>query len=817
MNDLLTTLRTHLPSAHRAVDAAVLLVCLVLGVLGLHAAFGGNGRYLAAGIGGAVLGLALAYCIVRYRLGFLPAAGIGIGAYLLLGTVLATPAEAMAGVVPTLESLRILLAGVVLAWKDVLTVAPPVGIRAGMLVVPFLSAYLTALVAGLLAWRLRSPFWSTIPVTAMFIIGIAFGTREVPLPLVRGLVLVMALVCWLAWRHQVDRAVGPEMQSLHDGGATPLARTGLLRRVGMGAVVLLAAGGLTAVAAPMLQAGEQRQVLRDAVVPPIDLYDYPSPLMRFRTYVKDQAEEPLLSVSGLPEGQRIRLAALDTYDGMVFNVDPRSGGNFTPVGDLSNINATAADDPLRSQGTLDVTIEGYDGVWVPGGGKLLGLDVAGEGAENLAGSLFYNDDAETALSTTGLHRGDHYTAQVEFPVQVDRKKLEAQGLSEITMPKLSNVPQVVSGQAADMAGDGRTAVERAAAMEGILHETGYFSNGKENEVPSLSGHGAARIAALLDADSMIGDDEQYAAAMALMARDQGMPARVVMGFYPEKYNPSGTVQLTGADVHAWVEIAFENVGWVAFNPTPDKDKEPTPPQQEPQSVPQPQVLQPPPPPQDDADLPPETAPDPQDADEKEDGFWAFWGPILATVGIVAIPVAVLLLPLLLVALLKLRRRKRRRLRGRPGDRVSGGWNEVIALATDLGSRPEPKGTRRENAVALGGDFPQTAGTGVQLARRADAAVFGHAEPTEAQVADYWNQVDEHLAGMASSVGFWGRLRGKYSPRSLVLDATARITARRARGGEHPRAARGSGRVGGRGAGRRARGAVRTVETTEEKE
>lgn len=803
MNDLLARLRPHLPTARRSVDAAVLLVCLVLGVLGLHAAFGGNARYLAAGLGGALLGLTLAYCIVRYRLGFLPAAGIGIGVYLLAGTVLATPAEAFSGFLPTLESLRTLLAGVVLSWKDVLTVAPPVGIRAGMLVVPFLSAYATALVAGLLAWRLRSPFWSTIPVVVMFIVGIVFGTREVPLPLLRGLVLVMALVCWLAWRRQVDRAVGPEMQSLHDGslhdgGTSSLARAGLLRRVGMGAIVLLVAGGLTAIAAPALQVGEQRQVLRDAVVPPIDLYDYPSPLMRFRTYVKDQTEEPLLSVSGLPEGQRIRLAALDTYDGLVYNVDPRSGGNFTPVGDASNVNASAAEDPRRSRGTLGITIEGYDGVWVPGGGKLLGLDVTGDGNGELSRSLFYNDDAETALSTTGLRRGDSYTANVEFPVQVDRKKLQAFGLSDLTMPRLANVPQVVSGKAAEMAGDGDTGVERAAAMEGILHETGYFSNGKENEVPSLSGHGAARIAALLDADAMIGDDEQYAVAMALMARDQGMPARVVMGFYPEKYNPAGTVQLTGADVHAWVEIAFENVGWVAFTPTPDKDKEPTPPQQEPQSVPQPQVLQPPPPPQDDARLPPETAPDPQDADETDDGFWAFWGPILAVAGYIAIPVAILLLPLLLIALLKLRRRARRRQRGRAGDRVSGGWDEVIALATDLGSRPEPKGTRRENAKALAGDFPDTAGTSVLLAHRADSAVFGHQEPSEAQVTDYWHHVDEHLAGMSSSVGFWGRLRGKYSPRSLVLDARSRIAARRTPGGER-------------------RAAVRRVETIEEKE
>ncbi|MDN5824955.1 MAG: transglutaminase-like domain-containing protein, partial [Micrococcaceae bacterium] len=588
--------RAHLPSAHRAIDAVVLLVCLGLGVLGLHAAFGGDVHYLLAGIGGVVLGLVLAHVIVRYRWGFLSAAGVGIAVYLIAGTPLATPTEATSGFLPNFESLRTLLAGVVLSWKDVLTVAPPVGLRAGMLVVPFLSAYVTALLAGLLAWRFRSPFWATIPVAVMFIVGIIFGTRDVPLPLLRGLVLVMALVCWLAWRRQVDRAAGLDQPAGHDGGSGSTIRPGL-RRIGSGAVVLMVAGGLTAIASPALDGGPSRQVLRDAVVPPVDLYDYPSPLMSFRNYAKDNADEPLLSVTGLPEGQRVRLAALDSYDGMVFDVDPRSGGNFTPVGDVGQVNSSAAEDPLRSRGSLDITIEGYHGVWLPAGGKLLGLDVAGERSEELARSLFYNDDAETALSTTGLRTGDSYTAAVEYPVQIDRKKLQDYGLSDVTMPKLANVPQVVSGKAAEMAGDEKTGVERAAAMEGILHETGYFSNGKENEVPSLSGHGAARIASLLDADSMIGDDEQYAAAMALMARDQGMPARVVMGFYPEKYDPAGTVQIKGEDVHAWVEIEFENVGWVAFTPTPAQDNEPPPPPPEhPNGSPPPGGHTPPPPP-----------------------------------------------------------------------------------------------------------------------------------------------------------------------------------------------------------------------------
>ena len=46
------------------------------------------------------------------------------------------------------------------------------------------------------------------------------------------------------------------------------------------------------------------------------------------------------------------------------------------------------------------------------------------------------------------------------------------------------------------------------------------------------------------------DDEQYAVAMALMARKLNIPARVVMGFYPdwdEVEDPSAPIALTGED------------------------------------------------------------------------------------------------------------------------------------------------------------------------------------------------------------------------------------------------------------------------------
>ncbi|QHK20156.1 hypothetical protein GU243_10895 [Pseudarthrobacter psychrotolerans] len=281
-----------------------------------------------------------------------------------------------------------------------------------------------------------------------------------------------------------------------------------------------------------------------------------------------------------------------------------------------------------------------------------------------------------------------------------------------------------------------------------------------------------RIASLLNSKQMVGDDEQYAVAMALMARELGIPARVVMGFYPDPKKPqgSGAVELTGDDVHAWVEVAFAGAGWVPFNPTPSEDNVPIPPDPQPKSKPEPQVLQPPPPPQAPAELPPDSAPDAQDAEQNQPGLWGVLGPILLAIGIGLIPVAVLVLPLVLIAWLKLRRRNIRAGTGSPTDRISGGWSEVMSAAADLGT-PVPAGaTLRENAANLAEAFPASGTTMVLLAHRADEAVFAAGQPSDDQIRAFWADVDTSVQEMTRSVGFWRRQRARFSLRSLASPA-----------------------------------------------
>ncbi len=768
------------PLWHSALDAGALVLLLGLGMLGFSQSFGGDPHYLLAGFGGIVTGLAIAAANAHYRLGLLITVAVAFGAYMILGTPLAVPDAAIAGMLPSLDSLRTLLLGVVFAWKDMLTVGVPVGTAGGMLIVPFLSALICALTGGLFAWRLKSPYWPLLPVMALFVTGILFSTSAAFLNVERGVGVAIGAIVWATFRRDVLRRNDTRRVSANRPGAdAQVARRGRLRRLGMAATVIAAAVGITAVASPLVTATDDRKVLRNSIVPPFDPRDYITPLASFREFVKDKKDDTLFTVKGLPKDGRVRLAALDSFNGLNYNMDPNGSGSFNKVGDARALN-TGTGEAAGTAGTdytLDITVGDYQGYFVPGGRRTTGISFAN--GSQAASGLYFNAGTDTAVTTKGLSQGDNYSVRVSDPGKLEHGQLTQYDFAKLTLPAPQEVPPVVGSQANELSADAPTAIDRVRQIEAHFQKSGAFSNGlvADGQLPSLPGHSAARIRSLLTAKQMLGDDEQYAVAMSLMLRHLGIPSRVVMGFYPDPKSPengAADVPIKGKDVHAWVEVAFDRVGWVAFDPTPPKDNVPIPPDPQTKSKPKPQVLQPPPPPQEPADLPPDSTPDALDADEKKNNPWLFWGALLAAVGTALLPLVILALPLALILLLKLRRRKSRLSTGHPAQRVGGGWSEVVSLATDMGAAINSKSTRRESAEVIAEAFPVNGSTTTMLAGRADAAIFGAGQPSEEEVQKYWEIVDGSLKDITSNVGFWKRQQARFSPRSLLAEGRTAI-------------------------------------------
>jgi hypothetical protein len=62
-----------------------------------------------------------------------------------------------------------------------------------------------------------------------------------------------------------------------------------------------------------------------------------------------------------------------------------------------------------------------------------------------------------------------------------------------------------------------------------------------------------------------GTEEQFVTAFVLMARERGIPARVVVGFSASQKKSRDTV--VGERAHAWAEVGLAGLGWVVVDPT----------------------------------------------------------------------------------------------------------------------------------------------------------------------------------------------------------------------------------------------------------
>lgn len=765
-------------------DLAVLSVLALLGIAGYETSFG-DLNFMLAAFAGIVVGTLAAVAGAAWRLGVLTTVVLGLAAYFLLGTPFTMSDAALFGVLPSLESLAGLAVGAVFGWADILTIGTPVEAPYYVAAVPYFAAWLVSLVGAMLVLRWlsvkRSPLRSAVVLIGpvlLYLSGILLGTDEAFFAGVRGVVFAAIALVWLAWRR------GATVEASVDGAARLRRRklTGSAVIVA-GAVALGAIGGLAV--APV---SPDRFVLREQVVPPFDPLEFPSPLAGFRTYTKDLAEEPLFSVSGLEPGDVIRLATMDAYTGRLWTVaGPEDAGD----GGYAIVGPTLPEPPLAGLGSarsIEVTNTSYEDVWLPTVGYGSSLELLDEGTGTRAGDLRYNAAAGTAVLTSGVGADARYRLESRIQREPDLEDLVDVPVARAPMPAVANVPDVVAAKAEEYAGEAATPIEQLRAIERALKTGGFLSHGLASDsVPSRAGHGADRLIELFTRSQMVGDEEQYAAAMALMARHLGYPARVVMGFAPEVSEDADEVEVVGGDVTAWVEVPFEDVGWIAFRPTPDQVDVPQEQTPKPKSEPQPQVRQPPRAEHVEDELLTTVEIDDTDDDDRDRPFQVpAW--VWVTLAAVGIPAAIVFLPMLFVALVKQRRRRRRRT-GAADRQAAGAWDELVDRFAELGFEPPMQGTRLQSARALerqqseqglvmaGAMTPAPATSArssaapiqpvrlTTLAATIDRDVFGGADVSDRVVDDRWKTADAATAAVATAAGRLRRFVSRYRVRS----------------------------------------------------
>lgn len=441
------------------------------------------------------------------------------------------------------DQLRALLEG---ADNQIASLKPPVAVTREMLLLLLTSLGSAAIVVDLLVAGIQMPAIAGLVLLCVI---------TVPASLVAGL---------LAWWSFLLAAIALLMLLASNRGrragkaGLPAPASGLPSPVFITAVALSIAMALVVGSAVTAVGTEGRRLPGAGGSTGVAL----NPFTQLRGELGDRTSTPLFSVAGMTKPTYLRAITLDQF------VNNRGW-------EVTELPPGPAPGPRMAEQQVvgavqNVTVRGerYSDRWLPSPGvptSVRGVETPLQG---------YTYDAETGVLQTAEPRPlPTYTVQAVVPSGT-ADQLRALGTASSSQAgvdprwrQINGVDPQVSQLARNIAGSATTAFDATVALNA------YFTTPSNGFVYDLNaGTGSAGMVgndALLDFLTVTkrGFCEQYASALAVLLRELGIAARVVLGYTPG----TGSANLrtvTTDDAHAWVEVFFTGFGWVTFDPTP---------------------------------------------------------------------------------------------------------------------------------------------------------------------------------------------------------------------------------------------------------
>ncbi|MCW2912369.1 MAG: transglutaminase domain protein [Actinomycetia bacterium] len=538
-------------------------VATLLSSIGLYPLFIGWG-WIWPGFGAIVVVSAAGTLTRRFRLPAIFNLAGGLAALNLYLTVVYTAHQAFLWFVPTPASLARLGALMGVGWAAANKYTAPVPLDDGVALLATLGIGLVAATVDFLAVRLRRAAPAGLPLLAMYSVPAAVREASVSwIAFLLGAAGFMALLLADAreqvsgWGRHVLTARWSDETPSERPDSSAMAGTG--RRVGLAAVAI-------AVLLPMAVPG----------IHPKGLFGLggsngrgsgtvrkPDPMVSLRRELQRPDDAVVLTYRTDDPGQPdyLRLWALDLFDSgqwtySSFNGTPKDrvkGRDLPPAPGLTN--AT----PVRTVNT-EVKIDQHakDFEFLPLPYAPVRVDIKGDWRVHPSSLMVYSlhDVADGRTYTVTSRRAEPTAEQLqaagEAPSEIRSRYL---GLA-------AEVRDSVLELARKHTKGAHTAFQQAMKLQQWFTSSDFTY--------SLAAQPPDDANDLVDflTKHRVGYCQQFAAAMAILARTLGIPARVAAGYTAGSRGQSGTWVVRSRDAHAWPELYFEGTGWVRFEPTP---------------------------------------------------------------------------------------------------------------------------------------------------------------------------------------------------------------------------------------------------------
>ena len=268
--------------------------------------------------------------------------------------------------------------------------------------------------------------------------------------------------------------------------------------------------------------------------------------------------------SDAPQLPNLRVATLSLFDGEVWQPDrPRSvelsEAAFDPV--------TAADGIRITEYRTNVDVSRLSSAYLP-------VPYPAVGVTGLEGDWRAVPYSRTLLTGQSNARGQRYEVVSQVPrptleqIRGTSARMDDTAVDVTSVP--ADTPAIIADTAREVTAGAATDDDRLVALQSWFRGPEFRYSLDTPVEEGFDGAGVEAVAAFLDRKE--GYCVHFAGAFALMARTLGMPSRVVVGFLPGGYtgdtvDGQRVAEVTTGQLHAWPEVYFAGVGWVAFEPT----------------------------------------------------------------------------------------------------------------------------------------------------------------------------------------------------------------------------------------------------------
>ncbi len=502
-------------------------------------------------IGAALLSSAVAVMARRLRVPLVLSALISI---ILLGALIINryaPGTARFAVLPTsatVDRLQLVFDELIVNFQELKT---PVPALQPFVAASMVGAWIMAFLTDWGAMRLRLAFEPVLPSGLLFVFTSIPPVSAGGYQVLSTIVFAAAVAAWAVGQRSANLLQrGVWLANDHRRGPASIGTAGAV----VAAVAVLAGaivGGRLpgAGADPVYSFNEQGDPTRVVV----------SPYVNIRSRLVSQTSQELFTVAA-DKPTYWRIAGLDTYEDDIWKV----AGDFSPeTGKLPGQREFSGE---ISEVTQDYSISALAAIWLP---------AAFAPSEILAATAEVTWNAENSSLTVANDVPDsdgvQYSLKSNVPAfTVEQLQAGSEAVPSDIADRYLSLPgdltPLVEQRALEITQGQTTRYDKMLALQD--HFRGYDYN---VQLGPREGDPIEQFLA-----ERQGFCQQFAGTFALMARALGVPARVATGF--TWGDPVGTdeesgktiYKVTGRHTHAWPEVYFDDLGWVAFEPTPGR-------------------------------------------------------------------------------------------------------------------------------------------------------------------------------------------------------------------------------------------------------